>query len=285
MIRRRLVNAYLSSIISISMVLLLIGIATLLIVNAGNVSRYFKESMQISVLLTEDSTDQDAEIYAAEVKARPYVNTAKVVTREQGTEELKAMLGEDFLNVFETSPVPVSVDVTLKAEYVEPDSLKMVVAALSDDPDVDEVECQETLVEALNANLAKISAVLGVLILLLLFISYALINNTVRLSLHARRFTIHTMKLVGATRSFIRAPFLRAALVQGLVASIVALAALAGLLLLLRSSFAELFTVFSTDALVLTGVVVVLCGVLICLSSTFFIVNKMVRLTRNDLYY
>ena len=285
LIRKRIVNAYLSSVISISLVLLLTGIAALLIINAGSVTRYLKENMRISVLLREDVSDEQAAAFAQTLSAEPYVHTARAITREEGAAELRSMLGEDFLDVFETSPVPVSVDVTLNAEYVRPDSLAMVTAAIAAAPLVDEVNTQQSLVEALTTNLAKISIVLGVFILLLLFISFVLINNTVRVSVFARRFTIHTMKLVGATRAFIRAPFLRAAVLQGLVASALAVGLLWALLSAVRKSFPELFSIFEPRQLLLVCGIVVVCGVLLCVLSTYFVVNKLVAASKDDLYY
>jgi len=285
LIRKRIINAYLSSVISISLVLLLTGIAALLIVNAGSVSRYLKENMRVSVLLRDEVTDDQARGFAARLDAEPYVHAARVITREEGAEELKAMLGEDFLDVFETSPVPVSVDVTLDAAYVHPDSLAVVTRALAASPLVEEVNAQQSLVEALTTNLAKISVVLGIFILLLLFISFVLINNTVRVNVFARRFTIHTMKQVGATRGFIRAPFLRAAVLQGLVASVLAVGMLWGVLSAVRKSFPELFSVFETRQLLLVCGIVVVCGVLLCVVSTYFVVNKLVAATKDDLYY
>ena len=217
---RRLANAYLSSIISIALVLLLIGIACLVLVNAKSASDYFKESMQISVLMREEVSESQATAYQTGLAGMPFIRSTHLVTREEGTRELQDMLGEDFLSVFETSPVPLSVDITLNAEYVSSDSLALILPQLNDPEIVDEVNCQQNLVDALNTNLKKISLVLGVLVLLLLFISFVLINNTVRLSVSARRFTVHTMQLVGATRGFIRRPFMRAALLQGLAASL-----------------------------------------------------------------
>ncbi len=285
LMRKRIVNAYLSSVISISLVLLLTGIAALLAVNARSVSRYLKENMHVSVLLKDEATDAQAQAWAASLGALPYVHNARVITREEGAEELKDMLGEDFLDVFETSPVPVSVDVTLEADYVHPDSLALVTRGLSQSPLVDEVETQQTVVEALTSNLARISIVLGVFILLLLFISFVLINNTVRVSVFARRFTIHTMKLVGATRGFIRAPFVRAAVLQGLASSVLAVGMLWALLEAARRSFPELASLVDLKQLLLVCGIVVVAGVLLCVVSTALVVNRLVAASKDDLYY
>lgn len=284
-IRRRLRNAYASSIISISLVLLLIGVAALLIVNARSVSDYFKENLQLSVILKQDASDEDALAYQKSVDTMPFIKGSRLVSREEGTAELTKMLGDDFLSVFETSPVPVSLEITLRGDYVSPDSVAFVRRALSASPVVEEVDYQQSLVEALSSNLAKISLVLGVFILLMLFISFVLINNTVRLNVFARRFTIHTMQLVGATRRFIRRPFMNGALVQGLISSVLALAVLAGVLALLRRSFPQLFAVFDLKSMLIVAGVVVACGVLICMLSTYFVVNKLVSLDKDKLYY
>ena len=284
-IRRRLRNAYASSIISISLVLLLIGIATLLIVNARSVSDYFKENMQLSVILKPDVSDEDALSYQKSVETLPFIKGTRLVTREEGAAELAGMLGDDFLSVFETSPVPVSLEITLQADYVAPDSVAFVRRTLSASDKVEEVEYQQSLVETLNANLAKISLVLGVFILLMLFISFVLINNTVRLGVFSRRFTVHTMQLVGATRRFIRKPFMNGALLQGLVSSVLALVALAGVLALLRRSFPQMFAVIELRSLLIVAGTVIVCGVAICLLSTYLVVNKLVSLDKDRLYY
>ena len=284
-IRRRLRNAYASSIISISLVLLLIGIAALLIVNARSVSDYFKENMQLSVILKPDVSDEDALSYQKSVETLPFIKGTRLVTREEGAAELAGMLGDDFLSVFETSPVPVSLEITLQADYVAPDSVAFVRRTLSASDKVEEVEYQQSLVETLNANLAKISLVLGVFILLMLFISFVLINNTVRLGVFSRRFTVHTMQLVGATRRFIRKPFMNGALLQGLVSSVLALVALAGVLALLRRSFPQMFAVIELRSLLIVAGTVIMCGVAICLLSTYLVVNKLVSLDKDRLYY
>ncbi|MBR4002181.1 MAG: permease-like cell division protein FtsX [Bacteroidales bacterium] len=283
--RRRLANAYLSAVISISLVLLLVGVASMLLVNAKSVSDYFKEHMQISVLLKQEVEDDEALAFQAELDSLEFIHSTRFVSREEGTEEMKEMLGEDFLSVFETSPVPSSLELTLEAQYVEADSLDKVKARLLESPLVDEVDYQQSLVESLNENIGKISLLLGVFIVLLLFISFVLINNTVRLNVFARRFTIHTMKMVGATRSFIRSPFMVQAVFQGLFAAFLAILLLLLALFFVRRSFAQLFSIFQLRLLLLVIGIVIVSGVVICVVSTYFVVNKLVSLKRGELYY
>ena len=197
---------------------------------------------------------------------------------------MKALLGDDFLDVFETSPIPASVDVKLMAGYVSADSLEVVKERLSAFSEVDEVVYQRSLVDALNANLSKISMVLAVFIGLLLFISCVLINNTVRLNVYARRFTIHTMRLVGATRSFIRWPFIVQAVFQGLFAAIVSIIMLLAILFFVRNEFSQLFEIFRLDLLLVVMGIVVLSGLVICVVSTWFVVNRLVSLKKDELY-
>jgi cell division transport system permease protein len=283
--RRRLANAYLSSVISISLVLLLVGVASLLLVNAKGVSDYFKENMQVSVLMKHTVSDEDALEYREDLEKLHFIKNTVFISKEQGERELADQLGDDFLEIFETSPIPVSIDITLEADYVSSDSLEVVRNEIAKSPLVDEVVYQRSLVDALNANLSKISMILGVFIALLLFISFVLINNTVRLNVFARRFTIHTMKLVGATRSFIRAPFLVQAVFQGLFSAFIAIIVLVGLLFFVRSEFVQLFEIFRLELLLLVIGIVIVSGVVICLSSTWFVVNKLVSLKKDELYY
>ena len=283
--RRRIVNAYLSSVISISLVLLLVGVASMLLVNAKGVSDYFKENMQISVLMKQDVSDADALAYRDDLEKERYIKSTTFISREQGQRELADQLGEDFLDVFETSPIPVSVDVTLKAEYVSADSLAMVSKEIAKSTLVDEVVYQQSLVDALNANLGRISVVIAVFIGLLLFISFVLINNTVRLNVFARRFTIHTMKLVGATKSFIRAPFLVQSTFQGIFSAMIANIVLVAILFVMRTELEQLFRIFRMDLLLVVMGIVLVCGILICLVSTWFVVNKLVALKKDELYY
>lgn len=284
LIRRRLVGAWLSTVVSISLVLLLVGVAGLLAANARSVSDYFKENMQVSVLMKQEVGEDEAMEYVSVLDGMPFIKSAVFVSREQGTREMADLLGEDFLDVFETAPIPVSVDVTLRADYVSSDSLEVVKKAILKSPLVDEVVYQQSLVDKLNTNLGKISAVLGVFIVLLLFISFVLINNTVRLNVFSKRFTIHTMKLVGATKSFIRGPFMVQAVFQGLFSALLATVMLVAILFFVRSEFARLFEVFRLDLLLAVIGVVILSGVAICTVSTALVVGRLVSLSKDELY-
>ncbi len=284
-IRRRLANAYLSSVISISLVLLLVGVASMLMVNARSVSDYFKENMQVSVMMKQTVSEEAALKYQDALNRECFIKSSLFVSKEQGEREMADMLGDDFLDVFETSPIPVSIDVTLNAEYVSADSLEVVKQVIAKSPLVDEVVYQRSLVDALNANLSRISAVLAIFIVLLLFISFVLINNTVRLNVFSKRFTIHTMKLVGATRSFIRAPFLIQSVFQGVFAAFIAIIVLVAMLFVVRNEFAQLFEVFRLELLLVVMGIVLVSGVAICFVSTYFVVGKLVGLSKDDLYY
>lgn len=282
---RRLANAWLSSVISISLVLLLIGAASLLLVNARSISDHLRENMRMSVLMKQSVTDEEAADFCKGLALERYARSTELISKEQGIKEMSALLGDDFLDVFDSAPVPVSIDLALKSEYVVADSLDMVKAEIAGSPLVDEVNYQRSLVDALNSNLRKISIVVGVFVLLMLFISYVLINNTVRLNVYARRFTIHTMKMVGATKGFIRRPFLLQAMFQGLFSAMVAVLAMLGLLVFVKGEFPPFFEILSLGQLLLVLGIVIAAGLIICVSSTYFVVGKLVGLSKDDLYF
>lgn len=282
---KRLIRSYVTSVISISLVLVLVAVAALFAVNAGGVARWFKENMVISVLLKQSTSETEGRALAEMLSARPYIKESRFVSKEEGAQEMKGLLGEDFLSVFETSPIPISIDLKLDGDFITSDSLDSVKADLLSDRRVEEVVYQTSLVDALNANLRRISLVLAVVIVLLLIISFALIGNTVRLNIYARRFTIHTMSLVGAKRSFIARPFVLRAVAQGAVAGLIA----AGLLYAgirwagrgsdLLSALLDMRLVWA----VLFGTVLV--GIAICVVSTLLVVRRVAYVSKDDLYY
>ena len=282
--RRRLASAWISTVISLSLVLLLVGIGSMLLVNARAVSDYFKENIQVSVLMKDYVEEAEASAYEAKVAQITGVRSTHLVSREQGMEEMSELLGRDFLDVFETAPVPVSIDVNLEAAYVSADSLAVIKEILADSPLVDEVVYQTSLVDALNQNLGKITLGLAALVAVLLFISFVLMANTVRLDLFSRRFSIHTMQLVGATRAFIRAPFVGRAALQGLFAALIAIILLIGGLFFLKGEFAQMFSLFSLESLLEVMGIMLVCGVGICCISTYFMVNRLVAYNRDLIY-
>lgn len=283
--KRRLASAYLSTLVSISLVLLLVGIAALLLINSRNVSDYFKKNMRMSVMYKPEVTEQQALLHQKELDAMAFVATSEFISRERGEQEMRAMLGEDFLSVFETSPVPVSTEITLSPDYVRADSLELVTGVIGQSPIVEEVVFQKTLIDALNTNLGRISFILLVAIILLLFVSSVLIGNTIRLNVYDKRFTVHTMKLVGATKGFIRKPFLIKSAFLGLFAAILAIIMMVALLFLLKRELPQLFELFTPGMLLVVMGVVIAAGLLICVVSTYFLVGKMVSLDKSELYY
>ena len=284
-ISKRLIHSYLSSVISITLVLVLVGASALFAANAGEISRFFKENMVVSLILGQSVTEEEGQELARKLTSDPQVLSADFISREQGTQEMKVLLGEDFLSVFESNPVPLSIDLHLNGDMVSRDSLVFLKSRFLKEPAVEEGVYQESLVEILNANLRKIVAILTGVVIVLLFISFVLINNTVRLNVYSRRFTIHTMRLVGATRAFIRRPLMRHALVQGAVSGLLAAGCIAAALWWAGSSNEILLQILDEriTGFVLLGVFFL--GIIICQISAFFVVNKLVAISKDDLYY
>lgn len=282
---RRLLRSYFSSVISISLVLFLVGMAGVLIVNARSVSNYFKENITVSAILTPEADEADASALADSLERTGYVKEVRIISKEEGTEEMKEILGDDFMDVFEVNPIPVSLELQIAADYIYTDSLAVIEESLYSCPAVGDVVYQQSLVELLEANLERIGLVVGIFVLLLLFISVVLINNTVRLNVYAKRFTIHTMRLVGATKGFITRPFVGQAFFQGMISGAIADVFILGALYLIRNEFYQLFSLF--DAMLLGAVMAatVVLGMLICMISTSAGVRSLISLKRSELYH
>lgn len=282
---RRLIRSYITSVVSISLVLILVAATAIFAANAKNIARYFKENMTVSVILKQSTSEREAKVLADYLSKQEYVKSSRYVSKEEGAKEMESLLGADFLNVFESSPIPISIDLKLDGNVITKDSLNFIKTKIQKDKLVDEVVYQESLVEALNANLNKISVVVGVVILVLLFISFALINNTVRLNIYARRFTIHTMSLVGAKRSFIARPFIRQAVIEGAVAGILAGGVMYGVVAYLKKGSPLVGDLIRTDVMLEVLGLTVLLGILICVLSTLIVVRRVAYISKDDLYY
>ena len=282
---RRLLRSYFSSVISISLVLFFVGMAGLVIVNARSVSDYFKDNITVTAILALEADETDAEGMIPTFIESRYVKDTRIVSKEEGVMQMQELLGEDFLDLFEVNPIPVSIELKVDADYISTDSLKVVEEWIRTLPDVEDVVYQQSLVDLLNANIERVALISGGFVLLLLFISVVLISNTVRLNVYSKRFTIHTMRLVGATKRFITKPFVGQAFFQGFISGAIADLFLLLFLHFVRNEFYQLFTIF--DAMMLGAVmgVVILFGILICMISTAIVVRNMISLNNDQLYY
>ena len=287
MMARRLLSAYLSSVISISLVLLLLGMATILLTGAKRVTDSIRSHLQIEVFLESGVSETAAGQLAGVVKALPGVSEVRLVGETEGREDLAGMLGEEFLDVFgEDVAIPLSYEISILPEYACTDSLAMVGAKIEALPQVESVSYPAGLVDKMGRHLRTISGVLLLLIAAALFISFVLIGNTVRINVFARRFTIHTMKLVGATKAFIRRPFMWRALLQGFVSALLALLWGWLICLLLRHESPEAATLLlSRESLAIAACVVFGAGIALCLLSTYLSVNRLLSMNKDQLYF
>ena len=265
------------------------GVAALLGLNAKSVSDYFKERMGVAVILRGEVKDADSTLLVKRLAAVPYataaVRGAVYVSRQQGAMEMQEMLGGDFMEVFDDNPLPASIELQLYAPYVQNDSIALLERGLMELPFVQEVSYQAPMVSLINRNIERIGMGLALVILLLLIVSFVLIHNTIQLSVYARRFTIYTMRLVGATRRFIRKPFMTQALLQGIIAALLANLLLTAVLFGLQHKFPEVVVWIDSRLFLAVMASVLVAGVVLCRISTFFVVNKVVRLDTGALYY
>lgn len=270
--------------ISTSMVLVLLGFVIFSVLMGKNLSSYVKENLVVTVMMEQDMTNSEAQQICKKLKARPYVKSLNYISKEQALKDASRDLGTNPSEFAGVNPFQPSVEITAKADYANNDSLKWISRELKAYPRVTEVSYQHDLIEQVNQSLAKISIGLLIVAALLTFISFSLINNTVRLGIYARRFSIHTMKLVGASWGFIRAPFLRRAVGVGLVAAVVADGFLAGCIYAWYLHEPDILTVMGWQEFAITGGAVFLFGILITMLCASISVNKFLKMKAGDLY-
>lgn len=271
--------------ISTALVLILLGVVVLSVLTARNTSAYVKENLVITMLLEQDMTTPEAKRLCTKLDKRPYIKHLQFVSKEQALREQTKALGSDPTEFTGgVNPFLASVELTLHADYANNDSLRWISAELRKYPKVSEITYQKDLVESVNRTLAKVSIALLVLAVLLTFVSFSLINNTVRLGIYARRFTIHTMKLVGASWGFIRRPFVRQAVGIGLLAALLACMALGGCVWALYNYEPDILIVLTWQVMAVTGATVFLFGIIITAFCAGISVNKFLRMKAGDLY-
>ncbi len=275
---------YISTIFGIAMVLLMVGLLGLILVHANNLSRYVKENIVVNVYVDETTREADVLQLQKQLDANPFVKQTQYVSKELAARKLQKDLGEDFIKFLGVNPLSESIDVYLKAEHANTADIAKFKADLLKNPLVKEVNYQAPLVDKMNQNLYSITLVILIFAGIFVVVSVALINNTIRLAIYSQRFLIKSMQLVGATKGFIRKPFLLYGIWHGLLGALIAIIILMGTLYLAVKQIPDLVILqnFTEFGAVFLGVASL--GILISGLSTFLAVNRFLRLKIYDLY-
>ncbi|MFB6320389.1 cell division protein FtsX [Saccharicrinis sp. FJH54] len=279
------VNSHFTVTISITLVLFLIGIMGILIFSGDQISDYVRENIGFSIILKDDAKDVDVHRIQKYLDATEYVKSTNYIDKEKAAEELQNELGEDFIEFLGYNPLLASIEVKLKAEYANPDSLLVIENEFKAYPQIKEVIYQKDLVNLVNENVRKITIVLLLFCLLLFIVSVALINNTIRLAIYSQRFLINTMQLVGATRSFIRRPFVNRIILDGLIAAVLAILLLTAAIYSIQNELSAIISLKDLDLIAMVYSLVLLIGIIISQMSAYFALNKYLRLRSDELYF
>ncbi|MDC0029061.1 permease-like cell division protein FtsX [bacterium] len=283
-LNKKIVSSSVSVIISLSLVLFVVGLLSLVLINAQKLSNYVKENIGFSIMIKEDVKEIELIEFNKILDAEDFTKSTRFISKEQATKELEQDLGEDFVNFLGFNPIMASIDVKLNSSYANNDSLQNISSRLEKSDVVYEVFYQKNLIKKLNSNVGKISFFLICISLILFFIAFALINNTIRLSVYSKRFIIRTMRLVGAENSFIQKPFLISGVYQGLYSAIFAIFMLLGSIQLIQTETASILNINDLQNIGLVFIVLFCSGIIISGTSTFFAVRKFIYLNEGELY-
>lgn len=277
---------HLSTTISITLVLFMLGLLGLILINAQKFSSYLKENIQLTLFIDEAAAETDVLSLKKKLDAVPYIKESVFISKEKAAEKLTTELDENFVEFLGFNPLYASIDVNLKADYANPDSIKWIEKKLkAENPIITEVYYQKSMVDMVNDNIQNFAFMLLIFIGLLSLVAIALINNTIRLSLYSQRFVIKGMQLVGATRAFIRRPFIVSSLAQGLISGLLANILVIVVINVANNNIPELVNLredIDFIALVILGVFA--SGILISMASTQFALNRYLKSTMDDLY-
>jgi cell division transport system permease protein len=282
--RKSIRTSYISTVISISLVLFMLGLLGLIVLNAQKLSDHVKENIGFSIFLNETVTPEAATKLQEQLEKQPYVKQTKFINKEEAAKILQQDLGEDFVAFLGFNPLLASIDVNMNAAYAHPDSIGWIEADLSRNPQIIEVAYQKDLISAVNKNVKKIGIILLSFSALLLVVVIALINNTIRLAIYSKRFLIKTMQLVGATGGFIRRPFVWRGIVNGFVSALIAIALLAGVIYSVTQNMPDIIELNDVELYAILASGVILLGILISWVSTSLAVRKFLRIQSTDLY-
>lgn len=282
--RKKTKSVYVSTVISIALVLLMTGLLGLILVHAKNLSRYVKENIVLNVIVNDNVSEGDVLSLQKDLEKDDFVLRSEYVSKELAAKNLKEDLGEDFVEYLGRNPLLPSIDIYLKEQYANTDSIQMFINKVGKNNRIKEVVFQESLIDMVNKNIRIIGIVILAFTAILLIIAVALINNTIRLAIYSQRFLIKSMQLIGATRSFIRRPYIFYGIAHGLIGALIAI-----LLLILTLQFAQKQVpelVFLRDwfEFAMIFVIVIFLGILISGASTYFAVTKYLRAKSASLY-
>ena len=273
-----------SVILSLSLVLFVIGLLALVLLNSQKLSNYVKENIGFTIMLNDSIPQIQEMVFIKELEAEDFTKQTKYISKKQATEKLMADLGEDFVSFLGYSPLLASIDVKLNPEFANSDSLEKITTKLLTKPIVFETYYQKDLIKKINNNTKRISFFLLIFSVLLFIIAFALINNTIRLSVYSKRFLIKTMGLVGATDKFIQKPFIIKSVFQGVYSSIFAIFMLMGSIKLIQKDTLKVLEISDLKIIGIVFIFVFFTGTFLSIVSTFFAVKKYIKLTENQLY-
>lgn len=278
-------NIHFTSTFSMSLVLFLVGMICLLLFVARDMSKYVKENINLSIILDDQAGNQTAKRIEKYLLASPYSKSVTFVSKEDALKDHIASLGEDPQEFLGYNPLMASLEVKLNADYANPDSVAKIESKLRKFPHINRIAYQKDMVTLVNDNIKKMSIVLMGIALILLFISVALINNTIRLTVYSNRFLINTMKLVGATRWFIQKPYIGRSVLQGFIAALISIVFLTGLVMYVQKQFGLQGMMIQPLSAVLVAGTVIFLGMLLSAISSYIAVGRFLKMSSNDMYF
>lgn len=282
LLKRKLKNSYFTSIVSLMLVLFVIGLLGLLILNAAKLSKHVKENIGFSIIIEKNISEENILEFQAELNSKDFVKETQYVSKEKAAQDLREELGENFVEFLGYNPLSASIDVKVYEEYSDVDTLTKIKHQLEKRSEVKEVFFQESVIELVNKNLAKMGIIIFIFAGLLALIAIALLNNTVRLSIYAKRMNINTLKLIGATDNFITKPFLSKSILNGIIAGFSAILLLA---FLIYFAPAELTALIDLNSIGTLFFFILIFGIGINSITTFLAVRKYLRLDVDELYF
>lgn len=283
--KKRLRSSYLSVIVSIALVLFLVGLLGLMVLKTKALGQHFKEQVTLSVFIKDAVAENDVTNFVKELKAQDYTKNVVFVSKEDAAKLMQEEIGQDFLEFLGTNPLKDVINIHLNSDFVTQEKIKEIENSLVKNKLVYELSYDKPLIELLNKNIKRISLFVLIFSGLLTLIAVVLINSSIRLSVYSKRFIIKTMQMVGATKGFIRRPFIWTSIKLGIIGALIAIAALAGLSYYIERQIPEISLLNNPELLAIIFCGVLLLGIFITWISTFFATRRFLNLRTNELYY